>query len=46
MSYLSLRALIDSTHGFDALADEVAVKAVALFDHEEVGSASAQGVRQ
>lgn len=43
MSYLSLQALIDSTSRDSALADETAVKAVALFDHEEVGSASAQG---
>lgn len=43
MSYLSLQALIDSTSRSDALAEETAVRAVALFDHEEVGSASAQG---
>ena len=43
MSYLSLQALIDSTSRQDALAEETAVRAVALFDHEEVGSASAQG---
>lgn len=43
MSYLSLRALIDTTCGATALDDETAIKAVALFDHEEVGSASAQG---
>lgn len=44
MSFLSLQALIDSTSGDNALAEEVAVKAIALFDHEEVGSASAQGM--
>ncbi|CAL8472061.1 g11603 [Coccomyxa elongata] len=43
MSYLSLRALIDTTCGADAMDDDTAIKAVALFDHEEVGSASAQG---
>ena len=43
MSYLSLQALIDSTRRQDALAEETAVRAVALFDHEEVGSVSAQG---
>ena len=44
MSYLGLRALIDATSDA-ALAEEPAVKAVALFDHEEVGSSSAQGER-
>ena len=48
MSYCATSALIDAfgaaSPGGDArLAGEGAVKAVALFDHEEVGSASAQG---
>jgi len=37
-----VQALIDGS-GDDALASEPAVKAVALFDHEECGSSSAQG---
>jgi len=48
MSYCATTALIDafgenSAGGSERLADESAVKAVALFDHEEVGSSSAQG---
>ena len=43
MSYCSLAALLDSYPTEAHLADESAVKAIALFDHEEVGSASAQG---
>lgn len=43
MSYCSLRALIDAFPDEASLKDEAAVKAVALFDHEEVGSSSAQG---
>ncbi|KAK9836496.1 hypothetical protein WJX74_001703 [Apatococcus lobatus] len=43
MSFCSLQALLDA-HGTPAsLADASTVKAVALFDHEEVGSSSAQG---
>ncbi|KAK9867959.1 hypothetical protein WJX84_005015 [Apatococcus fuscideae] len=43
MSFCSLQALLD-VHGDPAsLADDANIKAVALFDHEEVGSASAQG---
>ena len=36
------QALIDAC-GDEALEHEAAVKAVALFDHEECGSSSAQG---
>ena len=36
------QALLDGC-GDDALEHEAAVKAVALFDHEECGSSSAQG---
>jgi aspartyl aminopeptidase len=46
MSWASTQALIDAfggVAGAAALVSEPAVKAVALFDHEEVGSASAQG---
>lgn len=45
MSYCCLAALLDSYPTEGHLADESAVKAIALFDHEEVGSASAQGAR-
>ena len=47
MSYCATAALVDAfgagEDGDARLAGETAVKAVALFDHEEVGSASAQG---
>lgn len=39
-SYLGLRALLDSDV---SLASEAGVRVLALFDNEEVGSASAQG---
>uniref|UniRef100_A0A1D1XH39 Putative aspartyl aminopeptidase n=1 Tax=Anthurium amnicola TaxID=1678845 RepID=A0A1D1XH39_9ARAE len=43
MSFCCLKALIDSTSAESALNDESGVRMVALFDHEEIGSNSAQG---
>lgn len=43
MSWTCMQALIDTTKADDALAEEAAIRAVALFDHEEVGSSSATG---
>ncbi|KAL9272590.1 putative aspartyl aminopeptidase [Drosera capensis] len=43
MSFCSLKALIDATSSESSLEDETGVRLVALFDHEEVGSNSAQG---
>ncbi|KAJ4821865.1 hypothetical protein Tsubulata_038438 [Turnera subulata] len=42
-SFCSLKALIDATSSESDLDNETGVRLVALFDHEEVGSDSAQG---
>lgn len=42
-SYAAVRALVDSTPDEASLANESAIRAIALFDHEEVGSSSAVG---
>ncbi|XP_027333633.1 probable aspartyl aminopeptidase [Abrus precatorius] len=43
MSFCSLKALIDATSSDRSLEEETGIRMVALFDHEEVGSDSAQG---
>ena len=43
MSYCALQGLIDAFPDEASLKGQDSVKAVALFDHEEVGSSSAQG---
>ncbi|KAF8408395.1 hypothetical protein HHK36_007545 [Tetracentron sinense] len=43
MTFCSLKALVDATSSESSLDDETGVRMVALFDHEEVGSDSAQG---
>ncbi|CAN1267934.1 Probable aspartyl aminopeptidase [Linum perenne] len=43
MSFCSLKAIIDATSSESELENESGVRLVALFDHEEVGSSSAQG---
>ncbi|CDP05422.1 unnamed protein product [Coffea canephora] len=43
MLFCSLKALVDATSSESSLDNETGVRMVALFDHEEVGSDSAQG---
>ncbi len=44
MSFCCTKALLDACSGEDALVNEGGVRAIALFDHEECGSGSAQGI--
>jgi len=43
MSYLAIESLIDVTKSHEDLEEESTIRFVSLFDHEEVGSCSAQG---
>ncbi|KAG8526876.1 uncharacterized protein KY384_008305 [Bacidia gigantensis] len=43
MSYCSVMALIHSVATPEALANESSIRLIALFDHEEIGSNTAQG---
>ena len=43
MSFCSMMALIKSVSSSEALDDESAIRLIALFDHEEIGSNTAQG---
>lgn len=42
-TYCGTMGLIDSVKGDDALNDETAIRLFAAFDHEEIGSTTAQG---
>ncbi|KAI9853630.1 MAG: hypothetical protein M1824_001058 [Vezdaea acicularis] len=43
MSYCSTKALIESLTASDALYDDPTIRLISLFDHEEIGSQTAQG---
>jgi aspartyl aminopeptidase len=43
MTYCSVAGLIDSVQDSDALEDDSSIRMSACFDHEEIGSVSAQG---
>ena len=43
MSYCSAMALINSTSQADSLDEEDSIRLISLFDHEEIGSTTAQG---
>ncbi|RPB04885.1 peptidase M18, aminopeptidase I [Choiromyces venosus 120613-1] len=43
MSYCATEGIIESLESKDALDDESGIRLISLFDHEEIGSQSAQG---
>ncbi|KAI9845865.1 MAG: hypothetical protein M1838_001520 [Thelocarpon superellum] len=43
MSFCAVHGLIDSVESSSALDDEPSIRLISLFDHEEIGSRSAQG---
>ncbi|KAF2747602.1 peptidase M18, aminopeptidase I [Sporormia fimetaria CBS 119925] len=43
MSYCSVQALLNSLSSSETLNDESTIRLIALFDHEEIGSQTAQG---
>ncbi|KAK9237956.1 peptidase M18 [Lipomyces kononenkoae] len=44
-SYCAIRGLIDSLEGDDVLEGDPVIRMISCFDHEEIGSESAQGAR-
>ncbi|KAK9377227.1 peptidase M18 [Lipomyces chichibuensis] len=45
MSYCAIRGLIDSLEAGNVLEGDSAIRLISCFDHEEIGSESAQGAR-
>ena len=43
MTFCSIEALIASLEAPDALDQEAGIRIIACFDHEEIGSTTAQG---
>lgn len=43
MTYCSVESLIASVEADDALEKESGIRIIACFDHEEIGSTTAQG---
>ena len=43
MSFCSVEALIQSVHSASSLEKDPSIRLISLFDHEEIGSTSAQG---